>query len=1271
VFCRQLAVDYASHSAQVDPILGRIRQELVALSPREGAIPFYSTVTGQLLSGTALNNEYWANNLRLPVRLDLALEALGQKEGVVFVEVSAHPLLAGPLESAGYPAVVGTLQREAEAASEIRRAAAVLCAHGPTVNWSAVYEGTGARRVELPTYAFQHEHYWLAETKTEEGGAKELGLWSGGHPILVGKTELPDGSVLFTGRLDLSAQPWLADHQVFDTVVMPGAALVEWALHAAWQLGLGGVAEAAVSAPLALAAGEARQVQLWVASEEKEGVRRFTLRSRPMEEGPHSRWIEHLTGQLGSVSGAELSPLGLWPPEGARAVDIAALYETLKANGLSYGPSLQGVRRVWRAGEAVYVEADLPSGLAIEEDAYGLHPALLDSVVHGLLACLEVEEGGGSDVKLPFAWRDVTLVAVRASALRARLVPSERGQETRIELYDVMGAPVGLVGGLGLRAAHAEQVHGALARGRATHLYSVATEPVPWAETHTEARPRLEVAVWPAAEVTAAAVHRTVSEGLAWLKNYLSDGLERARAVWVTRDAIALSANDRPPSPAAAALWGLARTFQAEHSDRRLVLLDTDVDVDLDRVLSRLPEGDNQLLLRGGALEALRLRQVESAGPYGTAVPGIDPTGTVLVTGATGTLGRLTARHLVAKHQVRHLLLLSRAGAEAPAAAAWVEELKSIGAETVTLRACDVADRNALAAALADIPAERPLRGIFHLAALKEDGLLAELTPERVEAALRPKVDAAFHLHELTRGIDLSAFVLFSSLTATLGSSGQASYAAANAALDGLAEARHRQGLAGKSLAWGTWAKVGPADELGDELRRRLRRSGFAPLAPEAGMRLMDEALSRPEAVLVPVHLDRAALERSPADRAEEVPPLLRKLLRVPVRRAATAPRGAAWTEKLAQLSESEHQAAVLEVVRTEVALVLGLTGPDAVPVDRPLQQLGVHSLMAARIRARVSERLAMKLPISLFLDYSIPQQLAEVIASTRSPGTTRHEPAVEHADSPVESAGRLTASRPPVMLCLKRCSSPHLRLLVVPGAGARVSSFYPLVASLPSHIEPWGVELPGRGIRSIEEPQHSMDQLIARLMTDELISLVKEGPFALLGFSLGALIAFELALALRRSLGVEPVHFLPAAMGSPAGAFVKSMKILAPRSDQELLDFVARQIAPNYSSRELVQEVADGDKNALVVPMRNDLRLLESYAGSSDKLLSSPITALCGVDDDPAIVSNVDSWKEQTTAAFRVEWMDGGHFFYRSASPHKIAAIIEHSMTAETRNAG
>ncbi len=394
-------------------------------------------------------------------------------------------------------------------------------------------------------------------------------------------------------------------------------------------------------------------------------------------------------------------------------------------------------------------------------------------------------------------------------------------------------------------------------------------------------------------------------------------------------------------------------------------------------------------LFASGALEPLPLRawdvrqapeafrfmsQARHTGKIVLSLPrSLDPRGTVLITGGTGALGAHLARHLVSRHGAGHLLLASRRGADAAGTGELRAELESLGAD-VAIVACDVSDREDLARLLHSIPEAHPLCGVVHTAGVLDDGVIAALTPERVDRVLAAKVDAAWNLHELTERMDLQAFVLFSSAAGTLGSPGQGSYAAANVFLDALAAHRRALGLTATSLAWGLWEQAGGmAGGLSEADRSRMARAGVGVLSVERGLELFDGALDVGEALMLPAPLDPAAL-RAQA-RAGVIPAILSDLVRVPARRQAE--QGESLTRRLAQTPEPEREAVAIGLVRAQVAAVLGRSSPEEIDPRRTFKELGFDSLGAVELRNRLNVTTGLRLPATLVFDYPTPAAFA------------------------------------------------------------------------------------------------------------------------------------------------------------------------------------------------------------------------------------------------------------------------------------------------------
>ncbi|MET0233956.1 MAG: type I polyketide synthase [Kibdelosporangium sp.] len=391
------------------------------------------------------------------------------------------------------------------------------------------------------------------------------------------------------------------------------------------------------------------------------------------------------------------------------------------------------------------------------------------------------------------------------------------------------------------------------------------------------------------------------------------------------------------------------------------------------------------------------MSQARHVGKVVLTVPStMDPDGTVLVTGATGALGGLVARHLVAEHGMRHVLLAGRRDLD-PAVRA---ELTALGAE-VTAVACDVAERSEVERLIARVPADHPLTAVVHAAGTIADGTIGSLTPEQVDEVMRPKASAALHLHELTKDMDLAEFVLFSSIAATFGGAGQGNYAAANSVLDALAQHRRARGLAGTALAWGLWARQsGISGHLDEADLARLARGGSTPLSTSDGLALFDATLHADEPFLLPFHLDTTKVSR-PAS------PLLSGLVRTGGRRVAVDATAAdvPLTQRLAGMSPQQRDEYLVELVRTHAAVVLGHSGPEAIDSVRAFNELGFDSLTAVELRNRLSAQTGLRLPATMIFDYPTAASLAGYLRSELAgtvPGAGPAQVVPASADEPI-----------------------------------------------------------------------------------------------------------------------------------------------------------------------------------------------------------------------------------------------------------------------------
>ncbi|MGW2332262.1 type I polyketide synthase, partial [Streptomyces sp. NPDC001700] len=972
---KKLRVSHAFHSPLMDGMLDDFRQVVAGLSYASPRLPVVSNLTGELADPERLcSPEYWVEHVRGTVRFADGVEALRGLGVATFLELGPDGVLTAMVGEGGVPSLRRDVSDERRA---LLTAVGRLHTRGITVDWEAVFAGTGARRVDLPTYPFQRQRYWLIPDES----SGDLAL-SESHPLLSSVVSVPDsGGVVCSGRLSLGVQPWLADHAVSGVVLLPGAALVELAVRAGDEVGAGSLRELVIEAPLVLPESGAVRVQISVGGAQADGVRSVAVYSRADDAVSGTPWTRHASGQLASQAPIPARSFDVWPPEGAEAVDLEGFYQARVAAGYDYGPVFQGLRSVWRRGGEVFAEVALGAESAGDGAGFGLHPALLDAALHAG-AFVESGESGGDGVLLPFAWNGVTLHAAGASVLRVRL-SSAGAQALSLEIADGAGAPVASVESLALRAVADEQLRAAAGSDA---LFRVEWSPLSTrAETGPEPVDAASVVRARSGVVGAEGVRGLCAEVLGRLQTFLASE-ESGRLVVVTEGAVGVEGDAEVVDPAGAAVWGLVRSAQAENPGRA-VLVDIDGGELSDELLATVLASDEpQVAVRAGAAYVPRLVATSAASPQGSSLA-LAPEGTVLITGGTGTLGGAVARHMVATHGVRSLVLTSRRGPVADGAQELRAELEALGAR-VDIVACDVADRDSLRELLAGVPAESPLTGVVHTAGVLDDGVIGSLSPERLETVFRPKVDAALMLHELTAELDLDAFVLFSSASGLLGGPGQGNYSAANAFLDAFAQWRRAQGLPAVSLAWGLWGQAsGMTSALDQADQARMNRGGVRPLFTEEGMALFDAGLHSEESVLVPVKFDFTGLAEQA--RAGQLPPIMSGLVRQP-RRAAGS--GATTSEPLADrltaLPVEEQTARLLELVRGEIAVVLGHADATNIAAGQAFSELGFDSLTAVELRNRLAGATGIRLPATLIFDYPSPAVLTEHLRTELVPET-------------------------------------------------------------------------------------------------------------------------------------------------------------------------------------------------------------------------------------------------------------------------------------------
>jgi acyl transferase domain-containing protein/acyl-CoA synthetase (AMP-forming)/AMP-acid ligase II/thioesterase domain-containing protein/acyl carrier protein len=1303
----RLRVSHAFHSPLVAPILDEFLGVARELTFRPPDIPIISTVTGRPAGPAELcSPEYWARHARLPVRFADAMRRLADDGVSAYLELGPGPVLTAAatdcltdaLTSVSVLAVAtrgGAYEPET-----LLSAVARLHAAGAAVDWAAVYAGSGARRVDLPTYAFQRQRYWLDAPRAQTADAG--GLLGPAFPV-------PDTErTVLTGRLSLATHPWLADHVVAGRVIVPATVFVEMAVRAGDEVGCGSVDELVLLAPLALPGSAGVRIQVVVGARDDSGRRAVDVYSRPEESAEDAPWTRNVSGQLcrGRAARDELTQ---WPPQGAETVDLTGAYAALADAGLAYGPAFQGVGAVWRLGDDVFAEVRLPAAQASQAGRFGLHPALFDAALHAPLLALPADKG---TARVPFAWSGVSLHASGAPELRVRVTPMSPNKVS-LTLADPSGRLVARVDSLTTRELPSDRedmtddltddiVRRGLLRPEwaALEVSGNADEPA-WAVRGPD---ELNLAAFlPGAvnpdfvAVTAiacatgsdplSAMHELTGRVLKALQDWQDDpGTAGSRLVVVTRDA-----TGPVPDLAGAAVWGLVRTAQSELPGR-VVLADVDGRPESLRMLSSaVATGEAQLRLREGQVAVPRLATGGDASGAGAA---FDADGTVLITGGTGALGAELARHLVAERGVRHLLLTGRRGPQAPGARELLGDLEELGAK-VGIVACDAADRAALAEVVERC--EPPLAAVVHAAGVLDDGVLDSLTSERMAAVLRPKADAAWNLHELTRDMGLSAFVLFSSVSGLLGRAGQGNYAAANSFLDALAHRRAAEGLPAVSLAWGPWEH---ADGMtaGQPPQHPQPSDVLVPLSTRQGLALFDAALRSTEPVLAPILLDRAALRSG----ARQLPPPLRGLVRQDRPTAAATASGSAgspgqmlepgaWRKRLAPIPPGEREAALMELLRADVAAVLGYQNADALPAGRTLADLGFDSLTAVQIRNRLSMALKLRLSAAVVFEHRTAEELArhllgllgdaEPAASAAPEATGPERPAytlsslfrtVSAAGQPVAAMHLLvTASWAvptfPAAQGREHALPPIRRSPGSSGSGRPTVVYFP--AYHPSLASDGGdfprfhsvfqdgldvLEFPHPGIGAgAAVPQDRA--ALAHTQAENVLRHVEDGPFVVVGRSAGGNVAHLVAHQLE-SMGRAPTGLV----------LLDTYHITPDNSGKDWLLSLAAPPPRDTSPQDTGQPLFTGDDDSVLAAIGAYNRIFLSW---HPEPVATPTLLVRALRPTPAMAASADAddWRTSWPAAHDVVDVPGDHLTMMQEHAETTASAIRTWIEART----
>ncbi|MCS0638479.1 SDR family NAD(P)-dependent oxidoreductase [Streptomyces sp. LP05-1] len=1068
----------AGHSAQVESLRPELLELLAPVTPRPADLPFYSTVTGAALDTTALDAGYWYRNARHTVEFERTVRALLADGHGVFVECGPHPLLAGAVqeiaEEAGAEAVTGaSLRRDQGGMPRFLRSLAELHVLGVPVDWTAPFAGHPVRRVDLPTYAFQRQRYWLEDADPAAASADpaETRFW-----------HLVESATEAAGTMEAAGGTATAG--------------------TGYATGTTGTAGATSAADLTSATGATSAADLTSAT------------------GATS--AADLTSATGATSAADLTDLA----------DTTALVDLTDTADRAAAPVASGTPAAPAAPGAE------PVDLTVEFGAEGA------ALVAPALPVLAEWRRRGREKSTVDGWR----YRVSFRRLTDHPDPGLEGLWLAVlpaGLADEEWAPC-VVGVLGAHGAKVRVVELPVDCGRAEAADRLAGELHGEQPAGVLSMLGLAPGHHPAHPALSASLAGTVT-----LIQALGDLDVRAPLWCATRGAVSTGAGDPPRDAGQAQLWGLGLVAALELPRRWGGLVDLPEELDehgLRRLVGVLAQHDeDQLAVRADGVFGRRLLRARPAGP--APATGWQPRGTVLVTGGTGGVGRHLARWL-AGAGARHLVLTSRSGPDAPGAAELRAELTALGAE-VTVAACDMADREAVARLLAGIESRYPLTAVLHAAGTARSSLLADAGLDEFAEAAAAKVGGAVHLDELLGGRELDAFVLFASGAGVWGSGGQASYAAANAFLDALALRRRARGLAATSVAWGGWAGGGMVDEA---VRERGEKRGLGFMEPGLAISALRQAVEHDETALTVAPIDwekflPAFTVGRPSPLLAELPDVRRLLAE---ERAAGQKPGtgagapAAELAGLAELDPAEREERLLEHIRSQTAVVLGYPSAGDVPPAAQFLELGFDSLTALDLRRRLAAATGLTLPAGLAFDHPTPARLAGHLA-TRLRGTGRATADERPTDllvqlyrhageqgTAAEAMGMLREvarfrpsferpeelAAPPAPVRFSRsdrgyalmCFSPY----VVPAGAHQYARF---AAPFRDRLDLWALTHPGY---EPGEPVPSDADAVLRLHARTVRECAGGKPVVLLGYSSGGWIAHGVAARLE-ALGEPP----------------------------------------------------------------------------------------------------------------------------------------------------
>ena len=1309
----QLKVSHAFHSPLMEPILDEFRAIAAQVTYSTPTKPVLSNVTGQEYSDDLLTPDYWVQHLRGAVRFADGILAAQQRKIETFVEVGPRPTLIGLGQGCvtpNYGTWLASLKPKAEWPT-LLSSVAELHVRGVEVDWAAFHRHS-RQKVMLPNYPWRRQRCWTDVVSAAPAGSQLHPLVH--RKIATASTSIIFESRLSVSNPAYLGDHLVFDSVVFPASAFVEMALAA----GQFALGSTDLSIANLSILKAMLLAETSlTVQIIITpDEDKHRFEIFSSADEPNANG-NGDWFSHAVGHIERrqtpIMQVQEEPLKAGDIE---VIDLDTFDNRFKSRGVEYGPAFQAIAEIGRpagATETILAQIELPKEAlaAGESNAYSLHPVLLDASFRVAEALFS--EGEKEEIYLPFTIGKIRCAEVPIGSLsvRATGVERERTRSVNLDVFDQDGKCVATIEEFLLRSVSVFGLQRETASSRVTDILTEGLYQLHWQQKPSndervadnlsgtwliladacnlglQLAAKLEQQGASCCIVSAAnnfqqlsdnhhqinpevradfdqLVTEILPESLAGVVHLWSLGAEeqdyksglagalhivqslqhagKAAPTWlVTRGAQAVAVKDMARlSLWQTPLWGFGRTLQVEHPEFRGICIDLDDDNDdLELLLAEIKLGrddvETQIAYRSTERYVARLNHAHLQDTAKVDFL-LNADAAYLITGGLGALGFKIAQFLVTSG-ARHLLLTGRSGIASSEQQAAVSELEKAGVR-VQIVAADISKAQDVQKVLQ--LAGPTLRGIIHAAGVLDDGMITQQTMERFRSVAVPKVNGAWHLHSQTLEHSLDFFVLFSSVASVLGSAGQANYAAANAFMDGLAHFRNLQGLPALSVNWGPWADVGMASS--DAVMRRLMNDGWHPMTSEQGYRALKHLLSRGMSQAAVIPLDWSVFAQQVPSASEWS--VLADLME-------TAGTSGEITASAAQLLAEQAKASEPEqrLNRLTTYLFERIAGTLRVPVTDlgdqvALTTLGMDSLTAVELRSWIHNDLDVELPVEQMFTTPTIRDLASAINSELADDGTGHTKTAVVASNGLSASTWIMRPQPR--------PEARLRLFCFPFAGGGASMYRDWSETFPTDVELCLVQLPGREERLQELPLTEMSTLVPLLT--QAITDHTDKPFAFLGHSMGAVIAFEVARHLRTLGETQVVHLFLSARAAPQ--LPNDDGNLRLLSDDEFMEklhhlygAVPEAIRGNTQLREIFLPI-----------LKADVTLLETHTFVPSDPLDCPITVFGGEQDPHISKPMLSAWREQTRATFTQRQFPGDHFYIMRAKDTVTRTIVE-----------